>query len=79
MAKPKKKTPQAKEITAHSTVAVIVPREFLGQTTAFKLGFYHGHEKLPARAPESFIYPRTATAYAVGYMAGCAARAARSL
>lgn len=74
----KKKANPKKEITAHVAVTVIVPAQFAAQTTAFKLGYYHGHEKLPARKAESFIYKPTATAYAVGFMAGCAARAASS-
>ena len=74
----KKRTSPKKEITAHVAVSVIVPAKLAGQTTAFKLGYYHGYEKLPARKAESFIHKPTATAYAVGYMAGCAARAASS-
>lgn len=79
MAKPKGKTAQQlkKEITAHSVVSIIVPPKFVGQRTAFKLGFYHGRENLRARKPETFIYQITATAYAVGFTAGCAARAAQ--
>lgn len=72
----KKKTPPKKEITAHAAVSVNVPAQHVQQETAFKLGFYHGHEGLRARKPESFIYKPTATAYAVGFLAGCAARAA---
>lgn len=75
----KKRTSSKKEITAHIAVSVIVPAKLAGQTTAFKLGYYHGYEKLPARQPESFIHKTTAQAYAVGFIAGCAARAAQSL
>lgn len=76
--KTKPKAQLKKEVTAQVAVSVIVPAQLAGQTTAFKLGYYHGYEKLPARKAESFIYKPTATAYAVGYMAGCAARAVQA-
>lgn len=65
-----------KKITSHVVITVTVPAEHVQQTTAFKLGYYHGHEGLRARSAKSFIHKPTATAYAVGFMAGCAARAA---
>ncbi len=72
------KTQLKKEITAQVAVSVSVPAQHVQQATAFKLGFYHGHEKLPARKADSFVHKPTATAYAVGYLAGCAARAAQA-
>jgi len=44
--------------------------------TAFKFGFHHGYEKCRPRRPGSFAYQSTASAYALGYTAGRAARAA---
>jgi len=43
--------------------------------TAFRLGFYHGTEGVPARKRDTFCYQSTATSYSLGYVAGCAARA----
>lgn len=68
------KTPK-KVITSHIVVWVTVPTEFVGQTTAYKLGYYHGYEGLKTRQSSSFIHKPTATAYSVGVMAGCVARA----
>lgn len=76
--KAKNRVGSKKEITANIAVSVIVPAHLAGQTTAFKLGYYHGYEKLPARKADSFVHKPTATAYAVGYLAGCAARAAQA-
>ncbi len=59
----------------HLVMVVTVPEDFADQQTAFKLGFYHGYERIRGRNPESFIHKPTATAYAAGLMAGCAARA----
>ena len=62
----------------HPVVAVTVHAKFKGQETAFRLGFYHGYEGARPRKRDSFIYQPTATAYAAGLMAGCAARAAKA-
>lgn len=62
----------------HPVVAVTVHAKFKGQDTAFRLGFYHGYEGVKPRKRESFIHQPTATAYAAGLMAGCAARAAKA-
>lgn len=62
----------------HPVVAITVHAQFKGQETAFRLGFYHGYEGVKPRKPENFIHQPTATAYAAGLMAGCAARAAKA-
>ncbi|MGE0133283.1 MAG: hypothetical protein AB7U82_34835 [Blastocatellales bacterium] len=73
MAKKKKPAPQR---NTQVIMAVVCPPNS-ANPTAFSLGFHHGAEKARARKPESFIYPTTASAYALGYTAGCAAREAK--
>lgn len=75
--KPAPKQTQTQVSGQHPVVVVTVHADFSDQETAFKLGFYHGYEGVRPRKAESFIHQPTATAYAAGLMAGCAARAAR--
>mgnify|MGYP000753587561 CR=1 FL=1 len=70
-----KRNKKATPTTSHPVVAVSVHPSAVNPT-AFKLGFYHGFEG--ARRKPNFIYQSTATAYALGKMAGCAARAAQA-
>lgn len=76
--KPAPKQTQTQASDQHPVVVVTVHANFKGQETAFKLGFYHGYEGARPRKAESFIHQPTATAYAAGLMAGCAARAAKT-
>ena len=71
-----KHKPQSKAANKqHPVVTVTVHAQFRNHT-AFKLGYFRGFEGSNRHKTASFIYQSTATAYAAGFMAGCAARAA---
>ena len=71
MARKKKK--KLAPASAPIVTAVVCPPDSV-HPTAFMLGFHHGYERCPALAPRSFAYQSTASAYALGYTAGRAAR-----